>query len=93
MQPEITKFGTLLSDFTKKSDDFMQMIENIDSKELDNILLYLFEKSTFLYFENIETIKDKSLKEKKFNKFSETNDSLDIIYDEPLTILKNCIKY
>ena len=93
LQPEITKFGTILSDFSKKSDDFMQMIENIDSKELDNILIYLFEKSTFLYFENAEKIKDNSLKEKKFKKFSETSESSDIIYDEPLNILKNCIKY
>ena len=93
LQPEITKFGKILSDFTKESDDFMQMIENINSKELDNILLYLFEKSAFLYFENAETIKDKSLKEEKFKKFSETSDSSDIIYNEPLNILKNCIKY
>ena len=93
LKPEISKFETILSDFTKKSDDFMQMIENIESKELDNILLYLFEKSTFLYFENAETTKDKSLKEKKFKKFSETKDSSYIICDEPLTILKKCINH
>ena len=93
LQPEIEKFGTILSDFTKKSDDFMKMIENIVSEELDDILLYLFEKSSFLYFENAETIKDKSLKEKKFSKFVKTSDSSDIILDEPLTIFKNCVKY
>ena len=69
LQPE--KFEKILSNFTKKSDDFMQMIENIDSKELDDLLLYLFELKTFLYFENAEAIKDKSLKEKKF-KYNKT---------------------
>ena len=62
LQPEFDKFVNILLALTNKSDIILQMIEKKDSRVLNDTLLYLFEKNTFIYFENAETIEEKQMK-------------------------------
>ena len=93
LQPELEKFEKILSNLKTRSDDIFQMIEKNESSILDETLLYLFEKNSFIYFEKAASIEDKKIKEKKFNIYYEKNNPIYIIFDESLSIFKNCISY
>ena len=93
LQPEIDKFEKILTTLTFKSDDIiLEMIEKKDSIALNDSLLYLFEKNSFIYFEKAEIV-DKNIMEKKFNTFYKKKRAIHLINDEPLSIFEDCIKY
>ena len=93
LQPEIDKFKDVLSSFTSKTDDILQMMDRKQSIVLDDSLLYLFEKNSFIYFEKASSIQDKEIKKNKFKTYYEKNNPDYIIFDEPLRIFKECINY
>ena len=92
LEPEIDKFEKILTTLTNRSDIILEMIEKKDSIVLNETLLYLFEKNSFIYFEKAEIV-DKNVTEKIFNTFYKKQRAIHLINDEPLSIFEECIKY
>ena len=94
LQPELEKFGKILDNLTKKKDEIFYMIEDKKSIMLDETLLYLFEKNSFIYFDKAMSLSlDKKIKEEKFKSYKQSKNPSYAIFDEPLTIFRDCIEY
>ena len=90
LEPEIDKFEKILTTLTNKSDIILEMIEKKDSIVLNETLLYLFEKNSFIYFEKAEIV-DKNVTEKIFNTFIKNKGLFILLMMNHYQFLKNVL--
>ena len=74
------------------TNNIIQLIENNINSVLNDTLLYLFENSCFIYFEEIENA-DIEVKKEKFPSFLKTDQYINCFLDEPLCIFNSCKLY